>query len=484
MPERFGNLIDGACHPPESGEWFADRNPAELDEIVAEFPVSGPSEAAQAARAAAEAQREWAALPAPARGEVLRRAAELLEARKDDVAADLTREEGKSLAESAGETARAVTILRYYAMQTMLPEGDVIPSSSAGTLLYTRRAPLGVCALITPWNFPIAIPAWKAAPALAFGNAVVLKPASAAPLTAWRLAECLQDAGMPKGVLNVLYGSAPVAEALCRAPEVAAISFTGSARVGRHIAAIAAHDGRKVQLEMGGVNAVVVLPDADLEQAVRLTVQGAFRSAGQKCTATSRAIVDHSIAPAFEQRLAEVTRSLKVGPGTDPGAYLGPLIDREARDAALAAVERAVSEGARLLCGGHLTGEPYERGAYMAPVVLADVRPDMQIAREEVFAPVLSILRADGLTEAIELANGVAYGLSASVFTRDLNAALTFADRVEAGMVRVNGETAGVEPQAPFGGMKASSSYSREQGLAAREFYTQTRTVAIERWGA
>jgi alpha-ketoglutaric semialdehyde dehydrogenase len=485
VSERYTNYIASQWTPPASGEYLSDINPA-TGENIAEFPNSTAADAERAIEAAAEAQPGWAALSSHARGEFLRKAADILEARADTVARDLMREEGKSLPEAKGETLRGVTILRYYAAQTLLPDGDVIPSAGAGTFLYTRRVPLGVCALITPWNFPIAIPLWKAAPALAFGNAVVLKPSELAPLTAWHIAECLHEAKLPAGVFNVVFGQgARFGEAMVTHPKVAAVSFTGSVKAGKTIAGWAVAHGKKYQLEMGGKNAAVVLADADLEQAVNLTIQGAFKSAGEKCTATSRAIVHRGVYDEFTARLVEKTKALKIGPGNDGSAYLGPVISQQACDRILSAIEAARADGAELLCGGGCPcGDNLGSGFYVEPTVFGNVRPDSEAAQAEIFGPVLCLLRADDLDHAISLLNDVEFGLSASLFTRDLNAAMVFAGCAQAGMIRINGETAGVEPQAPFGGMKASSSWSREQGLAARDFYTQVKTISVDRAGA
>jgi alpha-ketoglutaric semialdehyde dehydrogenase len=485
LSERYANYIAGERTPPASGDYLPNINPAN-GEVIGEFPNSTTADAERAVEAAAQAQPEWAALSSHARGEILRKTADILEARADTVARDLMREEGKSLPEAKGETLRGVTILRYYAAQTMLPDGEVIPSAGAGTFLYTRRVPVGVCALITPWNFPIAIPLWKAAPALAFGNTVILKPSELAPLTGWHIADCLQEAKLPPGVFNVLFGQgARFGEALVTHPRLAAVSFTGSVKAGKTIAGWAVAHGKKYQLEMGGKNAAVILPDADLEQAVNLTIQGAFKSAGEKCTATSRAIVHRDVYDEFTARLVEKTKALKVGPGDDNTAYLGPVISQQARDRILTSIEAARADGAELLCGGgRPDGEALANGFYVQPTVFGNVRPDSEAAQAEIFGPVLCLLRANDLEHAIELLNDVEFGLSASLFTRDLNAAMTFAGCAQAGMIRINGETAGVEPQAPFGGMKASSSWSREQGLAARDFYTQIKTISVDRAGA
>lgn len=483
MSQRYQNYIGGEWAEPVGGEYLANINPADRSDVVGEFPNSTAEDARAAIAAAKDALTSWAGLSAQARGEFLRKAADILEKRLEEVARGLMREEGKSLPEAKGETLRGVTLLRYYAMQTMLPDGDVIPSASAKTFLYTKRVPLGVVALITPWNFPVAIPIWKAAPALAFGNTVVLKPSELAPLTSYRIAECFHEAGLPAGVLNVLFGQGTrVGDVLTSHPDVAAISFTGSVKTGRLLSSQANAYGKKVQLELGGKNAAIVLADANMEQAVGLTIQGAFKSAGEKCTATSRAIVEAPIYDEFKARIVEKTQSLKLGPGDDAEAYLGPVISEAAQQNILVAVERARGEGAEILCGGKKPDD-LKAGFYVEPTILDGVSPDSRIAQEEVFGPVLVLLKADNPDHALDLMNGVDYGLSASLFTRSIDAALNFADRAQAGLVRVNGETAGVEPQAPFGGMKASSSYSKEQGLAARDFFTQVKTVSIDRAG-
>jgi len=481
MVTQYGNFIDGEWIPALSGETFQDANPADIRDVIGRFPASSGADLGRATSAAARAYTEWRGLSAPARGAYLMKAADVLESRAEEVAAALTREEGKTLAEAAGETARGVLILRYYGMDAYHATGDVIPSASADTLMYTSREPLGVVALVTPWNFPVAIPIWKAAPALVYGNTVVLKPSELSPMTAHLLAEVFHEAGLPPGVLDVVHGpGAPLTSGLAADP-VRALSFTGSVETGKLLAVQAAENGVKYQLEMGGKNPVIVMPDANLDKAVELTISGAFRSAGEKCTATSRAIVVGDVIGEFTERIVERTRGLKIGPGVDPDAYLGPLISERARDRVVSSVERAREEGAEVLIGGNIpSDEGLAAGYYVEPTVLGGVRPDMAIAQQEVFGPVLAIIGVDSYDEAIALANDVRYGLSASIFTRDLNRALDYAREIEAGLVRVNGETAGVEPQAPFGGMKASSSHSREQGRAAMGFYTQVKTVYVD----
>lgn len=476
------NYIDGHWAPASDGARAPDVNPANTEEVLGEFPLASRADAARAAEAAAKAFPMWARTPMPKRGEILHRAANLFEARADAIAEALTREEGKTLAESKGEVGRGVSLLRYYAGECMQPTGEVYPSATTTTFLYAERVPLGVVALITPWNFPVAIPVWKTAPALAYGNTVVLKPAELTPLTAWHLVDVLEKAGLPPGVLNLAVGhGSQVGQELVENPLVKGISFTGSNEVGSRIAAATAARGAKAQLEMGGKNPVVVLADADLEKAVELTLAGAMLSSGQKCTATSRAIVQRERLNEFRDRLVARAQSLKVGDGMQADTYMGPLVSAEAERTVLNYIEVGKAEGARLLTGGHkLSGDEYERGYFVAPTVFDRVSPDMRIAQEEIFGPVVSLIEARDFDEALRLANHTRFGLSASVFTRDLNLALRFVREIEAGVVHVNSQTAGAEPQAPFGGFKSSSSGSREQGKAAREFFTQIKTVYLD----
>ncbi len=481
MAERFLNSIGGNWSASEGGEFFTKYNPANVNEIIGEFPNSTSADAEAAVEAAAGALASWSALSSHTRGEYLRKAADVMESRLLEIATGLMMEEGKSLPEAKGETMRAIVILRYFATQSMLPDGDVIPSIGATTFLYSRRIPVGVVSLITPWNFPVAIPIWKAAPALAFGNTVVMKPSELSPLTAVRIAECFEQAGLPKGVFNVIHGyGARFGEVLATHPKVSALSFTGSAKTGKVIAGWASANGKKYQLEMGGKNAAVVLPDASFDQAVNLTIQGAYKSAGEKCTATSRVIVHKDIYDKFAEALVERTSALTIGPGSSD-AYLGPVISTEARDRILTAINSGVTEGSNLLCGGKAPDAPeLSDGCYILPTIFGDVDPKSSLAQDEVFGPVLSLMKADDFDHAISILNDVEFGLSASLFTQSLGAAMQFAEKAQAGMIRINGETAGVEPQAPFGGVKASSSWSREQGLAARDFFTQIKTVSID----
>ena len=479
--QTYGNYIAGEWRPAASGETMENRNPANRDEVVGLFASSGADDVDAAIAAAEEAYRSWRFSSPMTRANILHKAANILESRIPEVGRELTREEGKTLKEGIGETTRAVQILRYFAGEAQQPSGEHYPSVNPHTLLYTTREPLGVVAVVTPWNFPIAIPAWKIAPALAFGNTVVFKPASLTPLTAVRLVEALDEAGLPAGVLNLVTGSAAnVGDPLVRDPRVVAITFTGSNETGAELRRSAAERGAKLQLELGGKNPAIVLADADLDHALGQVVAGAMMSTGQKCTATSRAIVDRRIIDRFTEMLADRIGGLKVGDPLDAETQIGPLIDERAADRVAGEVDAAKQAGAELVVGGERLGSGLERGAFLAPTLFADVDPKSRLGQDELFGPVLGVIPVDSMEEAMAVANQVKFGLSASIFTRDLGRALTFAREIEAGVVHVNSETAGAEPQVPFGGMKGSSSYSREQGKAAREFFTQMKTVYID----
>src|SRR4051794_1042123 len=473
-PPSFGQLIGGAWR--DATDALENRNPARPGEVVSTHGLATAADVDDAYAAAREAAATWRRTPPVKRGDVLFRAAELVASRAEQIAAELTAEEGKTLPEARGEAGRAAAILRFFAGECAQPMGDVLPSSADRTLLYSFHEPLGVVCVITPWNFPIAIPTWKIAPAVAYGNTVVFKPSDLTPLCAVRLVEALDEAGLPAGVLNLVTGMpADIGDALTGSPEVDGITFTGSNPVGRAIQAAAVPRGIKVQLELGGKNPVIVLPDADLELAVRLTLRGAMFSTGQKCTATSRAIVHPSVADEFTDRLGRATTALTVGDPAAAGTDIGPLVSAPQRDRVLGYLDVARDEGHELLAGGADGGGDGD-GYFVRPTVFAGVDPDSRIGQEEIFGPVLGLMTADDLEDALRIANSVEYGLSASLFTRDLGAALDFVRDAEVGVVHINSETAGAEPQAPFGGMKRSSSHSREQGKAAVHFFTETKT--------
>ncbi len=476
----FGLYINGEWRAAASGKSYENRNPARPDDLIGSFASGGTEDVDAAVSAAAEAFTAWSMSSPITRANILYKASEILASRVNEIGRELTREEGKTLKEGIGETSRAVQILRYYAGEAQQPTGEHYPSANPATLLYTVREPLGPCAIITPWNFPIAIPAWKIAPALAFGNTVVFKPATLTPLCAVRLTEALAEAGLPEGVLNLVTGSAgEVGDPLVNDERIIAISFTGSNEVGRQLKMSATARGAKVQLEMGGKNPAIVLADADLEHAVTNVINGAMMSTGQKCTATSRAIVDHRVADELSERLAQRIGALRVGDPQEEATQMGPLISAEAAKRVAGEIDRAKREGLTLLTKDGASTDLGD-GYFVRPALFGGVAPDSRLAQEELFGPVLGVIPVDGLDEAIEVANNVRFGLSASLFTRDIGRALTFVRKIQAGVVHVNSETAGAEPQVPFGGYKGSSSYSREQGKAAREFFTQVKTVYLD----
>ncbi len=475
----YGLYINGEWVKATGGETTENRNPARTDDLIGHFAKGGTEDAKRAVQAAAEAKQVWARTSPIERANILYRASEILASRAEQVGRELTREEGKTVAEGIGETKRAVAILRYYAGEAQQPDGEHYPSANTNTLLFTMREPIGVVGAITPWNFPIAIPTWKLAPALAFGNSVVLKPASLTPLCAVRLVEALDEAGIPKGVVNLVTGSASeIGDVIVNDDRVDAITFTGSNDVGNQIKRAATERGAKVQLEMGGKNPAIVMADADLDHAVAQVIAGSMNSTGQKCTATSRAIVERSLLGEVTDRLLKRAASLKVGDPSEDGVNIGPLVNAESAERVLADIEKGKAGASLAQGGGRPDGVP--DGHFVAPTVFTDVDPTSYLGQEELFGPVLGVIPVDGLDEAVSIANQVRYGLSASIFTRDIGKALSFVREVQAGIVHVNSETAGAEPQVPFGGYKGSSSYSREQGKAAREFFTQVKTVYFD----
>jgi acyl-CoA reductase-like NAD-dependent aldehyde dehydrogenase len=482
MAEVYRNYVAGQWVECKSRKTFPNVNPANTAETVGQFQASGAEDAEAACEAAAKAQTAWATAPAPRRGEFLFKAAELLESRLQKVSEEMTREEGKTLPEAKGEVKRAINILRYSGGEGARQFSYQIPSEREKVFCYTLRKPLGVVALITPWNFPSAIPAWKMAPALVAGNTVVIKPASLAPLSAYRIVEALHDAGIPAGVLNYVTGAGgAVGNTLLEHPAVRAVSFTGSCEVGNALYEKATRRRLRVQLEMGGKNPTVVLKDADLDYAANILVNGAFFSTGQKCTACSRAIIEKGVYEPLLERLIAKTRKLKVGNGLEPGVEIGPAIDAAQLETDLKYIEIATKEGAQLVCGGkRLTGGIYDLGYFVEPTIFAGVMPEMRIAQEEVFGPVLGLMVANDFEDAMRLANAVKFGLSASIVSRDLTRVHEFINRIEAGLITVNLPTAGVEYQLPFGGTKESSFGMREQGPLALDFYTETRTVYLK----
>ncbi len=473
------NVIGGEKVGASSGATAPDLNPARPTEVVAESPRSTRKDAQQAVEAAKAAFPAWAAMTGPARGDILYRAARLIRERADQIAREFTMEEGKPIRDSRGEVIRAAQVLEYYAGEGSRAGGATTPSSRKDVFLHTLREPLGVVAVLTPWNFPIAIPTWKIAPALVLGNTVVFKPASNTPLTAFRLVEALHDAGLPPGVLNTVVGSgSEVGDALVTHADVAAVTFTGSNAVGTGVYHAASQRLARVQVEMGGKNPLVVLDDADIERATDIAIDGAFNSSGQKCSATSRVIVQRGIASAFAERLVEKSKKLKTGDGLEEDTYVGPIVDEHQYDDVLRYIDIGAREGARMVLDGRRPRASAD-GYFVGPTIFGECRNDMVISQEEIFGPVISLITVDSFDEAIAVANDTKFGLTASIATRSLSSANRFAREIKAGIVGVNLPTAGVEYQAPFGGMKGSGSAFKEQGQAALEFYSQVKSVAM-----
>lgn len=478
----FQNYINGEWVSSKSGELIDSISPANRLEVVGQIQASTIDEVEIAVQAATEAKNAWRKLGQYQRGQYLYRVAEILEENLQDIAETLTREMGKTLPEAIGETSRGIAILRYYAAEGMRKDGDVIPSSDKDALMFTKRTPLGVVGIITPWNFPVAIPIWKIAPALVYGNAVVFKPATESAVTAAKIVECFNRAGLPEGVLNFITGKgSTVGDALINNKQLNGITFTGSEQTGKLVAEAASRNNVKYQLEMGGKNPVIVLNDADIESAVAGVLSGAFKSTGQKCTASSRVIVEAGIYDKFKEHLLNESAKITVDNGLETTTWMGPCASESQLNTVLEYIEIGKQEGANLIFGGNRLEEgELANGFYVEPTIFEDVTPSMRIAREEIFGPVIALLKVDSLEEAISVANDSDYGLSASLYTTNIGAALEFIDDMEAGLVRVNAESAGVELQAPFGGMKSSSTGTREQGEAAKEFYTAVKTVFIK----
>jgi acyl-CoA reductase-like NAD-dependent aldehyde dehydrogenase len=483
--KRYRNFVGGRWVEAESGRTVPNLNPADTRDVLGHVPLSSAEEARRAVEAARAAFPAWRDTPAPVRGRILFRAMALLDAEKEELARLLTREEGKTVKESLGEIQRTINILEYVAGEGRRVGGETVPSELPRNFCYTVRHPLGVVACITPWNFPVAIPLWKMAPALVAGNTVVFKPATLTPETATAIVSLLERAGVPAGVVNLVLGSGgTVGNALLDHEDVRAVSFTGSNDVGAEIYARGARRMIRVQAEMGGKNPVVVMADADLDLAVESTAQGAFGSTGQRCTATSRVVVEEAVADRFVEKLAARARKIKVGNGAEAGVDMGPAVDQAQLETDLRYVEVGRGE-AELVCGGRALSEGgLGHGYFVEPTVFDRVTPSRRIAQEEIFGPVVSVIRVKGYEEAMEAANGVRYGLSSSIFTTDATTAFRFVDDIEAGIVHVNSGTPGGEAQLPFGGSKATGVGPREQGSVALEFFTEIKTVYVDYTGA
>jgi len=481
-PKVLKNFINGEWVEARGGKAIEDRNPANRDDLVGMLPASTNEDVALAVEAAKSAYNKWRLTPAPKRAEILFRAAEILVARKEDYARDMTREMGKILPETRGDVQQAIDMTYLMGGEGRRQFGHTTPSELPNKFAMTVRAPVGVAGLITPWNFPMAIPSWKAMPALICGNTIVLKPAEDTPLSTYNLTQVLVEAGLPPGVLNVVFGEGPDAGApIVNHPEVNLVSFTGSTEVGRIVSQLCAPTFKRCHLEMGGKNIIVVTDDANLDLAVDGAVWGGFGTTGQRCTAASRVAVQKGVYREFVERFVSRAKSLKVGDGLDPATQMGPCINEQQLNTVMKYVEIGKNEGAKLATGGHrLESGAHARGWFHEPTVFVDCDATMRVCQEEIFGPVVCVIPFDSFDDALAIANGVSYGLSAAIYTRNVNLAFRAQRDLETGIVYVNAPTIGAETHLPFGGTKNTGNGHREAGLAALDFYSEWKTVYVD----
>jgi acyl-CoA reductase-like NAD-dependent aldehyde dehydrogenase len=478
----FGNYIGGKWVPAASGRAFENRSPANQDDVVGVFADSGPGDAEQAVAAAREAFPRWRALPAPKRGEILYRAAEILVRRKEEFARDMTREMGKVLEETRGDIQEAIDMTYYMAGEGRRQFGQTTPSELPNKFQMSVRMPVGIAGLITPWNFPMAIPSWKMMPALILGNTVVIKPASDTPLSVMNLVAALEEAGLPPGVVNVVTGGGgDVGAPIMHHQDVGIVSFTGSTSVGRKVSEACAPAFKHCHLEMGGKNIILVMDDARLDLAVDGALWGGFGTTGQRCTAASRVAVHEKVYRAFIEAFVERARSLRVGDGLDPQTQMGPCVNEAQRRTVEEYVAIGKGEGAKLLCGGSRLGEgAHAKGFFHEPTIFGDCSPQMRVAREEIFGPVVSVIPVKSLEEAIEVGNSVEYGLSASIYTQDINKAFTAMRDMYTGIFYVNAPTIGAETHLPFGGTKNTGNGHREACVQALEVFSEWKSIYVD----
>jgi len=478
----YKNFIDGEWVEASTGQTFENRNPADTRDVVGIFQRSGKADVEAAIGAAKRAFAKWRLIPAPRRAEIIYRAAEMLFERKEEYARDMTREMGKILKETRGDVQEAVDTAYYMAGEGRRMFGPTTPSELPNKFAMAVRNPIGICGMITPWNFPMAIPSWKLLPALVCGNTCVIKPAQDTPLSTFNLVRALYDAGLPRGVVNIVTGfGSEVGTPLTEHSDVRAISLTGSSAVGRIVGTTAAKSFKHCSLELGGKNPMIVLDDANLDLAIEGGLWGGFGTTGQRCTATSRIIVQKGIYGNFVERYVERAKALKVGNGLDETVEMGPAINENQLKTDLSYVDIGKAEGARLKCGGYrLDKGEYHYGYFMEPTVFVDVTPKMRIAQEEIFGPVVSILACDDLEDAIEIANGVDYGLSSSLYTKDVNRAFTAMRDLDAGITYINAPTIGAEVHLPFGGVKQTGNGHREGGLGAIDFFSEWKSIYVD----
>jgi len=481
-PRVCKNFINGEWVEPRSGNTMENRNPANRDELVGIFPASNAADVTAAVSAAREAFDGWRLTPAPKRAELLFRAAEILVRRKEDFARDMTREMGKILAETRGDVQEAIDMTYLMAGEGRRMFGQTTPSELPNKVASSVRVPAGVAGLITPWNFPIAIPSWKCMPALVCGNTAVIKPAEDTPLSTYNLALALEEAGLPKGVLNVVFGDGPGAGApILQSPEVDLVSFTGSTEVGRIVSEACAPTFKKCHLEMGGKNIILVMDDANLDLAIDGALWGGFGTTGQRCTAASRVAVQKGVYHQFVEKFVSRAQSLKVGDGLNPGTQMGPCINEQQLNTVMRYVQIGIGENAKLATGGHrLNDAAHAKGWFHEPTVFTDCDPAMRICQEEIFGPVVSLIPFDTFDDAISIANNVSYGLSASIYTRNINNAYRAQRDLQTGIVYVNAPTIGAEVHLPFGGTKNTGNGHRESGTAALDFYSDWKTLYVD----
>jgi aldehyde dehydrogenase (NAD+) len=480
MPDDFHNYIDGTWTGAASGDTFDVSNPAAPTDIVGQFPASGPADVDKAVSAAADALSAWDHRPAPQRGKMLREAGDVLADRKTDIARTMTREMGKPFFETKGDVQEAIDTAYYAASETRRLFGHTVPSELPNKMNMSIRRPVGVCGIITAWNFPVAVPSWKILPALAAGNTIVFKPSEEAPRSGLLFVETLLEAGIPDGVLNVVHGDGDPGQALVEHPEVDAVGFTGSYEVGTSIAETCGRHNTRVSLEMGGKNPMIVMDDADLDLALDGAIWGAFGTTGQRCTATSRLICHEEVHDEMVSLIAEEASALVLGDGNEPETDVGPLINQAAHEQVHEYVEIGQEEGATLTFGGDPSTLPHEEGHFYPPTLFTDVAPDMRIAQEEIFGPVLSVFSVSSYKEAVEVANNTRYGLSSSIYTSDVKKSYRAMRDLEAGITYVNGPTIGAEAHMPFGGVKDTGNGHRDGGWAAYEFFTEKKTVYVD----
>jgi aldehyde dehydrogenase (NAD+) len=478
----YKNLIDGEWVEASTGETFENRNPADTRDVVGIFQKSGPADVDSAVDSAKRAFKKWRLVPAPKRAEIIFRAAEILVERKEEYSRDMTREMGKIIKETRGDTQEAIDTAYYMAGEGRRLFGPTTPSELPNKFAMAIRQPLGVCAMITPWNFPMAIPSWKLLPALVCGNTCVIKPAQDTPLSTFNLIRTLVDAGVPKGVINIVTGfGSKVGGPLTEHPDIRAVSLTGSTEVGRIVGTSAAKSFKHCSLELGGKNPMIVLDDANLDLAIDGGLWGAFGTTGQRCTATSRIIVQKGVYSEFINRYVDRAKRLRVGNGLDETTDMGPAVNENQLKTDLSYVEIGKAEGAKLACGGNrLDQGDYQHGYFMEPTVFTDVNPKMRIAQEEIFGPVVSIIPCDDLENAIDIANNIEYGLSSALYTKDVNKAFVAMRDLYAGITYINAPTIGAEVHLPFGGVKATGNGHREGGFGAVDFYTEWKSVYVD----